>query len=44
MEGEAYLHDGKVHRERQIRILVHYLDGKAYDFYMQKVAKDDPSN
>ena len=44
MEGEAYLCDGKVHRERQIRILVHYLDGKAYDFYMQKVAKDDPSN
>ena len=46
MEGEAYLRDGKVHRdsERQIRILAHYLDGKAYDFYMQKVAKDNPSN
>ena len=44
MEGEAYLRDGKVHRERQIRILAHYLDGKAYQFYMQKVASDDPKN
>ena len=44
MEGEAYLRDGKVHRERQIRILAHHLDGKAYDFYMQKVATDDPKN
>jgi hypothetical protein len=44
MEGEAYLRDGKVHRERQIRILAHYLDGKAYSFYMQKVASDDPNN
>ena len=44
MEGEAYLRDGKVTRERQIRILAHYLDGRAYDFYMQKVATDDPSN
>ena len=44
MEGEAYLRDGKVTRERQIRILAHYLDGKAYDFYMQKVASDDPNN
>ena len=44
MEGEAYLRDGKVTRERQIRILAHYLDGKAYDFYMQKVATDNPNN
>jgi hypothetical protein len=44
MEGEAYLRDGKVSRERQIRILAHHLDGKAYDFYMQKVAPDDPSD
>lgn len=44
MEGEAYLRDGKVHKERQIRILAHYLDGKAYNFYMQKVASDDPNN
>ena len=43
-EGEAYLRDGKVRDERQIRILAHYLDGKAYDFYMQKVAPDDPKN
>ena len=34
IEGEAYVRDGKVSRERQIslRILVHYLDGKAYDY------------
>ena len=44
MEGEAYVRDGKVSRERQIRILAHYLDGKAYDFYMQKVASDNPNN
>ncbi|KAF8805779.1 hypothetical protein BYT27DRAFT_7067213, partial [Phlegmacium glaucopus] len=44
MEGEAYLRDGNVSTERQIRILVHFLDGKAYDFYMQKVAIDDPKN
>jgi hypothetical protein len=44
MEGEAYLRDGKVHKERQIRVLAHYLDGKAYTFYMQKVASDDPRN
>jgi hypothetical protein len=44
MEGEAYLRDGKVHRERQIRILAHYLDGKAHNFYMQKVDPDDPKN
>ena len=43
MEGEAYLRDGKVHRERQIRVLAHHLDGKAYDFYMRKVATDDPA-
>jgi hypothetical protein len=40
-EGEAYLRDGKVHRERQLRVLAHYLDGKGYDFYMQKVAPDE---
>ena len=44
MEGQAYLRDGRVHRERQIRILAHYLDGKAHNFYMQKVASDDPKN
>ena len=44
MEGEAYLRDGKVHRERHIRVLAHHLDGKAYNFYMRKVATDDPAN
>ena len=42
MEGGAYIRDGKVQKERQIRVLAHYLDGKAYDFYMQRVASDDP--
>ena len=41
MEGEAYLHDGKVHKEQCIRILAHFLTGKGYDFYMQKVASDN---
>jgi hypothetical protein len=44
LEGEAYLRDGKVQKERQIRVLAHHLDGKAYAFYMQKVASDDPRN
>ena len=44
MEGEAYLQDGRVSQERQIRILAHYLKGKSYNFYMQKVAPDDPEN
>ena len=44
MEGQVYLRDGKVPRECQIRILAYHLDGKAYNFYMQKVASDDPSN
>jgi hypothetical protein len=44
MEGEAYLRDGKVPRARHIRILAYYLEGKAYNFYMQKVASDDPKN
>ena len=44
MEGEAYLRDGKVSKERHIHILAHYLDGKAYSFYMQKVASDKPEN
>ena len=44
MEGQAYLRDGKVKRECQIRILAYHLDGKAYNFYMQKVASDDPNN
>ena len=44
MEGEAYLRDGKVQRERQIRILAHHLDRKAYQFYMQKIASDDLTN
>ena len=44
MEGEAYLRDGKVHRERRIRIVAHFLNGKVYNFYMQKVASDDPVN
>ena len=43
-EGEAYLKDGKVHDERQLRILVYYLEGKAYNFYVQKVALEDPKN
>jgi reverse transcriptase-like protein/aspartyl protease/zinc knuckle protein len=44
MEGEAYLRDGNVHKERQIRVLAHYLEGKAYDFYMQKVTPENPAN
>ena len=44
IEGEAYLHDGRVQWEGQIRILAYHLDGKAYNFYMQKVATDDPNN
>ena len=38
LEGKAYIKDGQVPRERQIRILAHFLTGKAYDYYMQKVA------
>ena len=44
MEGQAYLWDGKVQRDWQIRILVYHLDGKVYNFYMQKVTSDDPNN
>ena len=44
MEGEAYLRDGNVSSERQFRLLAHFLKGKSYDFYMQKVAPDDPEN
>ena len=44
MEGEVYLRDGNVSSERQYRILAHFLKGKSYDFYMQKVAPDDPDN
>ena len=33
-----------MHRECRIRILAHFLEGKAYDFYMQKVASDNPLN
>jgi hypothetical protein len=43
-EGEAYLRDSKVRNERQLRILAHYLDGKAYNFYIQKVAPEDPKD
>jgi hypothetical protein len=43
-EGEAYLEDGNVEPKRQIRILAHFLDGKAYDFYMQKVAPENPND
>ena len=42
LEGEAYLHNGKVSKERRICLLAHYLDDKGYNFYMQKVATDDP--
>lgn len=38
-----YLHDGNVSKERRIRLLAHYLDDKGYNFYMQKVATDDPN-
>ena len=44
IEGEAYLHDRKVHWEKGIWILAHFLDSKAYDFYVQKVVADDPNN
>ena len=43
MEGEAYLCDGKVRPRWWVRLLAHYLEGKAYDFFMQKVATD-PEN
>ena len=42
LEGEAYLHDGKVSKEHRICLLAHYLNDKGYNFYMQKVAMDDP--
>jgi hypothetical protein len=38
LEGKAYVKDGKVQRKRQIHVVAHFLTGKAYDFYMQKVA------
>ena len=44
MEGEAYIRDGQVSKERRIRVLAHFLIGKGYNFYMQKVASDDPNN
>jgi len=38
-ESEAYIRDGKVRgRGRKVFILSHFLEGKAYDFYTQKVA------
>ena len=40
-ESDAYLRDGKVRSRRKVSLLSHYLTGKAYDFYMQKVAIDE---
>ena len=37
-EGTEYVRTGKVHRKKQAFILSHYLKGKAYDFYIQKVS------
>ena len=37
-ESDAYLRDGKVRDERKVFLLSYYLTGKAYDFYIQRVA------
>jgi hypothetical protein len=41
-ESEAYLRDGKVKGRRRIFLLSYYLTDKAYDFYTQKVANNEP--
>ena len=37
-ESNAYVRDGKVHQKRRVHVIAYHLEGKAYDFYMQKVA------
>ncbi|KAJ3514054.1 hypothetical protein NLJ89_g2595 [Agrocybe chaxingu] len=37
-EGTAYVHDGRVPRDRRVFVLSYYLSGIAYDFYVQKVS------
>jgi hypothetical protein len=40
-EGTAYVVDGKVKRNRRVFVLSYYLQGKAYDFYTQKVSMNN---
>jgi hypothetical protein len=42
-ESTAYLIDGHVSTDHHISILSHYLTGRAYDFYTQKVSLDKES-
>jgi hypothetical protein len=42
-ESMAYLIDGRVSTDRHISILSHYLTGRAYDFYTQKVSLNKES-
>ena len=40
-ESEAYLRDGRVKGHRKVFLLSYYLNGKAYDFYTQKVSMNE---
>ena len=40
-ESEAYVTDGRVHPDRCVRVVAYHLEGKAYDFYVQKVADNE---
>ena len=39
-ESDAYLRNGKIKSHRKVFLLSYYLQDKAYDFYIQKVAID----
>ena len=40
-DNDVYLRDGKVKGRWKVFLLSYYLTGKAYDFYTQKVAKNE---
>jgi hypothetical protein len=40
MEGAAYVKAGRVELEKQVFVLLHYLTGKAHEFYIREVAGD----
>ena len=40
-EGMNYLEDAKVKPKRHVYVLSHYITGRAYDFYTQKVAQTE---
>lgn len=40
-EGLNYLEDAQIERKRYIYVLSHFLTGRAYDFYTQKVSKTE---